>query len=66
VESKNCYGCGKNINTKDEIGINKKLFGTKIVKYLCYECLAEQLEVDVEDLLAKVEDYKAGGCDMFS
>jgi len=65
LESKNCYVCGKCIDTKDEIGLNKKLFGLKIVKFWCYDCLAEQLEVDVEDLLAKVEEFKADGCVLF-
>ena len=46
-------------------GLNKKLYGKKTKKLLCLPCLAEHLDVTVDDLLAKVEDFKAQGCDLF-
>ena len=50
---------------KIAVGLNKKLIGVKITRFYCLNCLAECLEVTVEELLAKVEDFKAQGCKLF-
>lgn len=65
MEEKKCYSCGKSPLTKDEIGITKKLIDEKATKYYCLSCLAEFLEVTEEELLAKIEDFKAEGCKLF-
>ena len=62
---KECRSCKKSGLTKDEVGINKKMFGDKIKEYYCLNCLAEYLEIDVEFLLEKIEEYKEQGCGMF-
>ena len=65
MEKKNCYVCGEKILDKDEIGLNKKLLGRKIARFYCLNCLAEYLEVTPDELLAKVEEFKAQGCKLF-
>jgi biotin operon repressor len=58
VESRNCYVCGKGINTKNELGINTQYF-------YCYDCLANKLEITEEELFAKMEEFKNQGCTLF-
>ncbi len=65
MEEVMCYICGKKHLSKDEVGITRKLID-KNTKYLyCYNCLAEYLEVDVDFLLTKVEEFKEEGCILF-
>ena len=65
MEIKKCYVCGKSPLTKDEIGINKKIIDPKSTQFYCLSCLAEFLEVTEEELLAKIEEFKAEGCKLF-
>lgn len=60
-----CYVCGKTPLTKDEIGITKKLIDKKTTQFYCLACLAEQLEVTEEELVAKIEEFKEEGCILF-
>ena len=60
-----CYVCGKTPLTKDEIGITKKLIDKKTTQFYCLTCLAEQLEVTEEELVAKIEESKEEGCTLF-
>lgn len=60
-----CYVCGKTPLTKDEIGITKKLIDKKTTQFYCVACLAEQLEVSEEELVAKIEEFKEEGCTLF-
>ncbi len=61
-----CIVCGKLHLDKDTIGINKKLLGESLSNYYCIDCLAEYLECSVEDLLDKIEEFKADGCKLFN
>lgn len=61
-----CIVCGKLHLDKDAIGINKKLLGENLSNYYCIDCLAEYLECSVEDLLDKIEEFKADGCKLFN
>jgi predicted nucleic-acid-binding Zn-ribbon protein len=65
METKKCYVCGKTPLTKDEIGLTKKLIDKKTTKFYCLSCLAEYFEVDVDELLAKIEEFKNEGCTLF-
>ena len=65
MANKNCYLCGKYDLCKNEIGLTRKLIGRESKRFYCLDCLAECLEVTVEELLAKVEDFKAQGCKLF-
>ena len=60
-----CVMCGKQDLGKDDIGLNKKLLGTKIKNYYCLNCLAEYLGCSVEELLDKIEEFKTEGCKLF-
>jgi len=51
---------------KNTIGLNKKLLGRNIERFLCMDCLASYLEVTKEDLLEKINEFKAQGCILFS
>ena len=65
INNVNCFVCGKNRLSKDEVGLNKKLFDKNVKQLYCLKCLAEYLGVTVEELLAKVEEFKMQGCTMF-
>lgn len=60
-----CVICGKTDLDKDTVGINKKLLGEQIQNFYCMDCLAEYLECTVEELLDKIEEFKADGCKLF-
>ena len=57
--------CGKKPLSKDEIGINKKLLGEQVENFYCMDCLADYLEVETQDLLDKIEEFKEEGCKLF-
>jgi predicted nucleic-acid-binding Zn-ribbon protein len=65
VEIKVCYVCGKENLNKNEIGLTKKLLDKNVKRFYCLNCLADYLEVDIEFLLEKVEEFKAQGCTLF-
>lgn len=65
AEVKKCYVCGKTPLTKNEIGLTKKLINRKAESFYCIDCLAEYLEVTSEELEAKIEEFKEGGCTLF-
>ena len=60
-----CVACGKLSLSKNEIGINKKLLGMKSKNFYCVDCLANFLEVEPQDILDKIEDFKHEGCKLF-
>lgn len=60
-----CVACALENLTKNTIGINKKLLGTEIENYYCLDCLADYLDVTVEELLEKIEEFKEEGCKLF-
>ena len=60
-----CIACGKKPLSKDEIGINKKLLGEQVENFYCMDCLADYLEVENQDLLDKIEEFKEEGCKLF-
>jgi uncharacterized protein YlaI len=59
-----CFLCQQDID-KIANGLNKKLLGRNIKKFLCLNCLANYLEVTTEDLLVKAKEFKAQGCSLF-
>ena len=65
METKKCYVCGKSPLSKDEIGITKKLIDKKTSNFYCLICLAEYFEVEEEELIAKIEEFKNEGCTLF-
>ena len=61
-----CYVCDKNNLSNDEVGLSKKLINLNTNKFYCLECLASYLEVSVEELKDKIEEFKAEGCTLFN
>lgn len=60
-----CVSCGKKTLTRNELGINKKLLGEDVRQFYCLYCLAEYLEVTPQDILDKIEEFRAEGCKLF-
>ena len=54
---KKCYLCESKLD-KDAIGLNKKLLDKNLSRFLCIECLAAHLDVSVENLNAKIGEFK--------
>lgn len=61
----NCVVCSKSPLTRDEIGLTKKLIDQKTTSFYCLPCLSEYLEVTVDELLDKIEEFKKEGCTLF-
>lgn len=59
-----CAVCGKRHLSREEIGISKKLLDDET--FYCLDCLAAYFEVDVQDLLDKIEEFKEQGCVLFA
>jgi hypothetical protein len=59
-----CYLCEAELD-KIPIGLNKKLLGKEVKRFYCLACLANYLDVTVDELLAKVEEFKEQGCTLF-
>lgn len=66
MDKKFCVSCGKKNLEKNEIGINKKLLGDDIRNFYCLNCLADYLEVSVQDITDKIEEFKEEGCKLFN
>lgn len=60
-----CVTCGKEPLVKNEVGITKKLLGESTSVYYCMDCLADYLDVTVEDIEDKIEEFKEQGCKLF-
>ena len=66
TKKQKCISCGKNDLSKDEIGINLKLICEGTKNFYCLDCLADVLDVSVQDILDKIEEFKDAGCTLFS
>jgi len=60
-----CFVCGKEDLSRNEIGLNKKILNRNIVKLHCLDCLSEYLDISSEDLLERVQEFKESGCKLF-
>ncbi|RIA77960.1 hypothetical protein EI71_00743 [Anaeroplasma bactoclasticum] len=61
-----CCICEKEKLSKNEIALSKKLISLKTDRFYCINCLADYLEVTVEELQDKIEEFKAEGCTLFN
>lgn len=61
----NCIACGKKSLDKNTVGINKKLLGANLKSFYCIDCLAAYLDVEVQDIFDKIEEFKNDGCKLF-
>lgn len=60
-----CEVCGTEIIKKDVIALNKKLYSKSVKQFYCLKCMADNLEVSVDDLIDKIEEFKEEGCVLF-
>ncbi|MGI6497515.1 MAG: hypothetical protein ACOX0U_01500 [Oscillospiraceae bacterium] len=60
-----CFICGKENLSRNEVGLNKKLIGRDIDKFHCMNCLADYLELSIEDLEERIQEFKDSGCALF-
>ena len=60
-----CVACGKTGLVRNEIGINKMLFGEDVENFYSLDCLAEYLDVTAQDILDKLEEFREEGCRLF-
>jgi len=60
-----CIVCDKKDLSKNEIGLNRKLLGRKVVVFYCIDCLANELDLTKEKLLEAIENFKEQGCVLF-
>ena len=65
VKASPCISCDKKDLSKDEVGINLKLIGEDTENFYCLDCLASVLDVGVQDILDKIEEFKEEGCTLF-
>ena len=64
-QQERCFVCGKKPLSHNEIGLNKKIFGRRITKYYCIDCISENFEVTTEEMYDKIEEFKDQGCALF-
>jgi hypothetical protein len=60
-----CFVCSKENLTRNEIGLNKKLIGRNGEKFHCLQCLADYLDISIEDLEERIQEFKDAGCVLF-
>lgn len=56
--------CGRQL-TFNEIGAHKKFINRDSRQFFCKKCLAEKLDITVEDIDRKIEQFKLQGCTLF-
>lgn len=61
-----CLSCRKSDLSKNTIGINKKILGRDIKSFYCMDCLSDYLDISVEELEDKIQEFKDDGCKLFS
>lgn len=59
-----CIRCKKTL-TYNEIGAYKKFINRGSQEFLCKQCLAEKLDLTVERINEKIEEFKLQGCTLF-
>ncbi len=59
-----CKNCEKSL-LNDEIAIYKRLVNRGAQEFLCINCLAEHMEVEVSDIEEKIVQFKKMGCTLF-
>ncbi len=59
-----CMQCGRQL-TYNDIGAHKKFINRGSKDFFCKSCLAEKLDITVEDIDRKIEQFKLQGCTLF-
>lgn len=58
--------CGAGPLDRDTVGINKKLLGRRVQRFMCIDCLAGELDVAPDELLELIEEFRDAGCSLFA
>lgn len=66
AEKQKCVWCEAAITERDVIGINRKLSGESTTKFFCLPCFADYIGCTVDDLRAKIKEFKEEGCKLFA
>lgn len=64
MKSKKCKLCGAELE-KDWIALHKKLLDSDAKEFCCISCLADTFDCEIEDLEAKIEEFKEESCTLF-
>ena len=59
-----CFRCGAALSF-NEIGAYRKFINRGSTRFLCKPCLAQELNISVETIARKIEQFKAQGCTLF-
>ena len=59
-----CKNCKKELSFND-IGAYKKFINRGATEFLCKCCLAKKLDVPLELIESKIEQFKKQGCTLF-
>lgn len=59
-----CADCKRALK-KDERGLSQKLLDVENEGFYCIDCMAENIGCTVEDLEAKIAEFKEQGCTLF-
>ncbi|MBQ8862136.1 MAG: hypothetical protein IJ021_05295 [Clostridia bacterium] len=59
-----CKNCEKTL-VLDEIAIYRRLICREAEEYLCKNCLAASLKVEVGEIDKKIEHFRSIGCTLF-
>ena len=65
MKVKKCKSCGVELK-KDWIALHKKLLDIEAKEFYCISCLADTFGCEIEDLEAKIEEFKEEGCTLFN
>ena len=64
VRETKCCRCDKSVSV-NVIGLNKRLLGRHISRFMCLDCLAAFFLTTPDDLQAKIDAFRDDGCPLF-
>ena len=59
-----CTRCGREIS-RDEAALCRKLINRGTTAFFCFDCLAEDFKLKVEDLKEMIVRFREAGCSLF-
>ncbi len=60
-----CSFCEREVLSRDEIGLNRKIIHRHIERMMCLTCMAAYFETTEERLREKIEEFRRRGCSLF-
>lgn len=59
-----CTSCAGTV-TRDEIAMTRKLINRGATRFMCLPCLARHFDASVQELIERMQYFKAMGCTLF-